>query len=96
MSTTMIATRPATTVDSYDVRDLVVALAENDPAMLCDLLYDLALDLRGARYRAAGPYAKAAVEAGYALAEVALRYARVADDLAEQRAAALPAPPAAA
>ena len=96
MNTTLTTATKPSAVDTYDVRDLVVALAENDPAKLCDLLHDLALDMRGARYRTAGPYAKAAVEAGYALAEVALRFARVADDLAEQRAAALPAPPAAA
>ena len=43
-----------------------------------------------------GPFAGAAREAGFAMAEVALRYARVADEVAEARAGAAPEPAPAA
>ena len=81
------------TPDAFDVRDELLRLATTDPAGFCSLLYEAGLDLQGTVYRhRPGPFAKAAREAGFALAEVALRYGRVADEAAEALAEAAPGP----
>ena len=89
MSTTILA-RPAT-VDTYDVRDELLRLAVSDPKGFCSLLYEAGLDLQGAIYRhQPSPFARAAREAGFALAEAALRYGQVADEVAEAPAEVAP------
>ena len=62
-------------------------VAATDPATFCDVLYRLASDLRAADARPrSGPFA-AAREAALAVGEVALRYAREADSIADDMAA---------
>jgi hypothetical protein len=62
-------------------------LAATDPAKFCEVMYRLAGDLRATDARPrSGPFSAAAVEAGLAVAEVALRYARIADPIAEDMA----------
>ena len=81
---------PTPTPDAFDVRDELLRLTTADPAGFCSLLYEVGLDLQGAVYRhRPSPYAKAAREAGFAMGEVALRYARIADEVAEAAAVAL-------
>ena len=93
----MATTTPTPTVDSLDIRDELVRLAENDSEGFCRLLYAIGDDLMGARFRkGAGPYARAALEGGRAMSDVALRYARVADDLADDMAEAATSPAPAA
>ena len=78
MPTTITTAAP----DAFDVRDELLRLATTDPAGFCSLLYEAGLDLQGAVYRhRPSPFARAAREAGFALAEVALRYGRVADEV---------------
>ena len=69
---------------SWDLFTVDLArLAATDPAAFCDVLYRLAGDLRATAARPrSGPYAPAAVEAGLAVGEAALRYAREADGIA--------------
>jgi hypothetical protein len=68
-------------------------VAATDPAAFSEVLYRLADDLRATDARPrSGPFATAAVEAGFAVADAALRYARIADPIAEDMAD----PPAAA
>ena len=88
---------PTTTIpDAFDVRDELLRLAVSDPKGFCSLLYEAGMDLKGAIYRhKPSPFAGAAREAGFPLAEVALRYGRVADEVAEALAAAAEPDPAA-
>ena len=89
----MVTTTTTTTADAFDVRDELLRLATTDPAGFCSLLYEAGLDLQGAVYRhRPSPFAKAAREAGFALAEAALRYGRVADEAAEALAEAASEP----
>ena len=82
-----------TTPDAFDVRDELLRLAVGDPKGFCSLLYEAGLDLQGAVYRhRPSPFARAAREAGFALAEVALRYGRVVDEAAEALAETTPEP----
>ena len=88
----MTTTIPATP-DAFDVRDELLRLAVGDPKGFCSLLYEAGLDLQGAVYRhRPSPFARAAREAGFALAEAALRYGRVADEVAEALAEAASEP----
>ena len=66
------------------IADELLRLATADPEGFCELLHEAGMDLKGAVYRdRPSPFARAAREAGFAMAEVALRYARVADEAAE-------------
>ena len=83
-------------LDRGDLADELLRLATTDPLGFCELLHAAALDLKGAVYRhKPSPFAGAAREAGFALAEVALRYGRVADEAAEALAEAAEPDPAA-
>ena len=87
----MTTTTTTATPDAFDVRDELLRLAVSDPKGFCSLLYEAGLDLQGAVYRhRSSPFAKAAREVGFALAEVALRYGRVADEVAEALAESVP------
>lgn len=67
-----------------DIADELLRLATTDPAGFCDALYQVELALKGAVYRhRPSRFARAAREAGFAFAEAAVSYARVADEAAE-------------